>query len=50
MKLQRRQTTDAKFKTIDGMEIGVVENKPFNIPSEKVEGRIRLADQQKHAS
>ncbi|KAI7867049.1 hypothetical protein BDF14DRAFT_1727253 [Spinellus fusiger] len=45
MKIQKRQTTDAKFKTIDGMEIGVVEIKPFNTPTEKVEeDRVRLAE------
>ncbi|CAO3702666.1 unnamed protein product [Rhizopus stolonifer] len=45
MKIQRRQTADAKFKAIDGMEIGIVEIKPFNTPSEKVEeDRVRLAE------
>lgn len=43
MKIQRRQTT--KFKTTNGMEIGVVEIKPFNTPTEKVEeDRVRLAE------
>lgn len=45
MKTQRRQTTDAKFTTIDGIEIGVVEIKPFNIPFELLEeDRVRLAE------
>lgn len=45
MKIQRRQTTDAKFTSIDGIEIGVIEIKPFNTPSEVVEeDRIRLAE------
>ncbi|KAG1174573.1 hypothetical protein G6F70_000994 [Rhizopus microsporus] len=45
MKIQRRQTTDAKFTTIDGIEIGVVEIKPFNTPFEIVEeDRVRLAE------
>jgi hypothetical protein len=45
MQIQRRQTADIKFKTIDGMEIGVVEIKPFNTPAEKVEeDRVRLAE------
>jgi hypothetical protein len=44
-KIQRRQTTDAKFTTIDGIEIGVIEVKPFNTPSEIVEeDRVRLAE------
>lgn len=37
MKILRRQTTDAKFQTVDGIEIGVVEIKPFNTHSEKIE-------------
>ncbi|KAI8982360.1 hypothetical protein BDF20DRAFT_938360 [Mycotypha africana] len=45
MKIQKRQTPDAKFKTIDGIEIGVVEIKPFNTPTEKIEeDRVRLAE------
>lgn len=45
MKIQRRQTTDAKFATIDGIEIGVVEIKPFNTPLEALEeDRVRLAE------
>ncbi|RCH99078.1 hypothetical protein CU097_009859 [Rhizopus azygosporus] len=38
-------TTDAKFTTIDGIEIGVVEIKPFNTPFEIVEeDRGRLVE------
>jgi hypothetical protein len=45
MKIQRRQTTDAKFATIDGIEIGVVEIKPFKTPLEALEeDRVRLAE------
>ncbi|KAI8063418.1 uncharacterized protein B0P05DRAFT_581120 [Gilbertella persicaria] len=45
MKIQKRQTTDAKFTAIDGTEIGVVEIKPFNTPSKTVdEDRVRLAE------
>lgn len=45
MKIQRRQTTDVKFTTIDCIEIGVVEIKPFNIPFELLEeDRVRLAE------
>ncbi|OBZ81352.1 hypothetical protein A0J61_10599 [Choanephora cucurbitarum] len=45
MKIQRRQTTDAKFATIDGIEIGVVEIKPFKTPFEMLEeDRVRLAE------
>jgi hypothetical protein len=45
MNVQIRQTTDAKFKTIYGMEIGILEIKPFNTPIENIEeDRIRLAE------
>ncbi|KAI7888966.1 uncharacterized protein EV154DRAFT_539090 [Mucor mucedo] len=45
MKLQRRQTTDANFTTIDGMEIGIIEIKPFHTPFEMLEeDRVRLAE------
>lgn len=45
MKIQRRQTTDAKFATIDGIEIGVVEIKSFKTPFETLEeDRVRLAE------
>lgn len=45
MKIQRRQTPNAKFTTIDGVEIGVVEIKPFNSPFEILEeSRVRLAE------
>lgn len=45
MKIQRRQTTDAKFATIDGIEIGVVEIKPFKTLFETLEeDRVRLAE------
>ncbi|KAG1473261.1 hypothetical protein G6F56_001054 [Rhizopus delemar] len=45
MKIQRRQTTDVKFTTIDCIEICVVEIKPFNIPFELLEeDRVRLAE------
>ncbi|KAI9245765.1 hypothetical protein BY458DRAFT_536990 [Sporodiniella umbellata] len=45
MKIQRRQTPDAKFTTLDGIEIGVVEIKPFNTAFEALEDdRVRLAE------
>ncbi|KAI8345273.1 hypothetical protein EDC96DRAFT_567863 [Choanephora cucurbitarum] len=45
MKIQRRQTTDAKFATIGGIENGVMEIKPFKTPFEMLEeDRVRLAD------
>lgn len=45
MKLQKRQTPDAKVTSLIGFEIGVVEIKPFNTPFEKLEeDRIHLAE------
>lgn len=45
MKIQIRQTTVAKFTTIDGMGIGVLEIKSFNTPIEKLkEDKIRFAE------
>ncbi|KAI9355476.1 hypothetical protein BD770DRAFT_444582 [Pilaira anomala] len=38
MVFQRRQTTDAKIKSIDGMEVGLIEaKKPFNTPTKQIE-------------
>ncbi|KAI9362368.1 hypothetical protein BD770DRAFT_467000 [Pilaira anomala] len=45
MKIQRKKTTDAKFATIDSIEIGVVEIKPFKTLLEALEeDRARLAE------
>jgi hypothetical protein len=45
MVIQKRQTPDIRFTTLDGLEIGLGEIKPFNTPMEDIEtDRIRLAE------
>lgn len=45
MAIQRRQTTDAEIKSVDGMDIGLIEVKPFNTPLKQIEEDVvRLAE------